>query len=122
MCHPVWILWHGRRMLSSTAGTSVYAFPLFCHTRQVTSRVMASWRLHDPGSSALATKGVVHRSSGFSGGRTSLTPMPLILLMQYHHVRKFHRGLELLCLHLWKLSNYLSPRQAFLRRSQSLLL
>ena len=70
------------------------------------------------GGSSVATTGMVPISSGFSGGRTSQTPMLWSLLVQ-PHVRKFHRGLELLHLHTWKSSNDLFARQTFVMQKSS---
>ena len=55
-------------------GLSIYIFSPFSLLRQVLLRVMLLTNLYDPGSNALASEGVVHRSSGSSGGGISQTP------------------------------------------------
>ena len=51
----------------------IHAFLPFTCLRQVLLRVMLSWNVNDPDSSTLVSKTVVHRFTGFFGGRTSQT-------------------------------------------------
>ena len=93
----------------------IYFFPLFVLLRQILSRVMLSRSLCDPGGFNMATKGVFPYLVALLVEEPLELPMLWNLLVQ-PHVRKFHRGLELLCLHTWNLSSDSSTRQAFVRR------
>ena len=84
-------------------------------TGLVENNVFAKF-LHDPGRTALATKGVVRRSSGFFGGRTSRIPYAVKLSGSASH-EKVHGDLGSLHLYTRRPSD-LSARQALLRRLQ----
>ena len=100
----------------------ICAFLPFALLKQALSRVMLSHHLFMVLVAPLwPQKGMICRSSSPTGGKISWIPMLWNLLL-WPHVRKFHRGLELLHLPIWKLSSDLSTRQALQRRLQRSLL
>ena len=67
----------------------------------------------------MATKGIVLRSCGSFGGGTPRIPC-LWNLPVKPHIRKIHRGLELLHLHTCEIPRDFFTRQAFVKRLQKL--
>ena len=120
VCLRFQILWHGCKMLfSNYLSRFLCVSPLHSTKTCFVENDAFDRSPLGPGSSPLASEGVVCRPTVTFGGKTSQEPLAVESSDPTTH-QEVNKGLETLLLHIWKLSSNLCARLAFQKRLQKL--